>query len=129
MLSAGLLGGPIIGYEQDYARAENLRETAPAVFEQYVNPEEKGLYFLPKIQSLNGDKIAALPAKEDQRSPDQEKALKAIESSTIAGGKLALKWTAAVPATMAVGYLLLLGYFQLQGGYKPQLLMSTHERG
>ena len=99
------------------------------MIEQYVNPEEKGLYLLPKIQSLNGDKIAALPAKEDQRSPDQEKAFKAIESSTIAGGKLALKWTAAVPATMAVGYLLLLGYFQLQGGYKPQLLMSPHERG
>ena len=31
---------------------------------------------------------------------------------------MALKWTAAVPATMFVGYLLLVIVFRMQGGYK-----------
>jgi hypothetical protein len=37
---------------------------------------------------------------------------------------MALIWTAAVPAAMAVLYLLLLGYFKLIGGYKPVVLES-----
>ncbi len=127
MLSAGLLGGPIIGYEQDYAVANNLRETSPAVYEQFVNPTEKELYVLPKIHALDAEKISKLH-EEKSPSPQQVEEKAAIEQSTIAGGKLALKWTAAVPATMAVGYLLLLGYFQMQGGYKPQVIMSHAER-
>jgi hypothetical protein len=34
------------------------------------------------------------------------------------GGQMALKWTALLPAAMAVGYLLLVLYFVAQGGYK-----------
>jgi hypothetical protein len=32
---------------------------------------------------------------------------------------MALKWTAVVPATMAVLYLLIILGFMLKGGYKP----------
>jgi MFS family permease len=42
----------------------------------------------------------------------------AIKEATLFGTHMTLLWTAAVPATMAVLYLLLLGYFRLQGGYK-----------
>lgn len=41
-----------------------------------------------------------------------------VEEAGIHGGRMALKWTAAVPATMFVGYLILVVYFRLQGGYK-----------
>ena len=34
MLSAGLLGGPGIGYNQDYMASRHLQETAPAVYAQ-----------------------------------------------------------------------------------------------
>jgi len=43
---------------------------------------------------------------------------KPVQEAGIYGGRMALKWTAAVPATMFVGYLLLVIYFRLQGGYK-----------
>src|SRR3954447_15071311 len=38
MLSAGLLGGPGIGYNQDYYASKDLREKAPAVYDQYKSP-------------------------------------------------------------------------------------------
>jgi MFS family permease len=41
-----------------------------------------------------------------------------VVAAELYGGKMALTVTAAVPATMAVGYLLLIVYFRLTGGYK-----------
>ena len=43
---------------------------------------------------------------------------KYIEEASLYGGRMALKWTAAVPAAMAVLYLILLAYFKMIGGYK-----------
>ena len=37
---------------------------------------------------------------------------------------MALTWTAGIPATMAVGYLLLILYFRLRGGYKAEVLVG-----
>ena len=41
------------------------------------------------------------------------------------GGRQALRWTAAIPAAMAVGYLLLVLYFRMRGGYKAVHLDSS----
>jgi hypothetical protein len=41
-----------------------------------------------------------------------------VNAATLHGGKTALKWTALVPLVMAIGYLLLIGYFRAAGGYK-----------
>jgi MFS family permease len=41
-----------------------------------------------------------------------------IVHATLYGGQMALQWTAVVPATMAVLYLLLIVYFWSRGGYK-----------
>ena len=41
-----------------------------------------------------------------------------VDEAALIGGQAALRWTAVVPATMAVCYLLLLLYFLSQGGYK-----------
>jgi len=49
-----------------------------------------------------------------------------VREATVHGGKQALTWTAAVPATMALGYLLLIFYFRLIGGYKQ---IHLDERG
>jgi MFS family permease len=48
----------------------------------------------------------------------------AVEVARVDGGKTALTWTAAVPATMALCYLLLLLYFKLVGGYKAEVLVG-----
>ena len=41
-----------------------------------------------------------------------------VKDSDLFGGLMALRWTAIIPATMAVLYLLLILYFRTQGGYK-----------
>src|SRR4029077_18641584 len=35
MLSAGLLGGPGIGFKQDYNASQKLKENSPAVYDRY----------------------------------------------------------------------------------------------
>ena len=42
----------------------------------------------------------------------------AVQDSYLAGGRQALIDTAQIPAGMAIGFLILLGYFKAIGGYK-----------
>ena len=81
MLSAGLLGGPGIGYMQDYAAVQKLKadpgtydryksyETRekPTLNDYYVGnaegskvPDEKGYLFFPKVAGLDGAKVGVL---------------------------------------------------------------------
>ena len=46
MMSAGLIGGPGLGYAKDRFTAEHLQATAPAVYEQYKAPAPSRFLFL-----------------------------------------------------------------------------------
>jgi len=41
-----------------------------------------------------------------------------LEEASIRGGQSAFRWTALVPLTMALGFLILIFYFRALGGYK-----------
>lgn len=110
MASAGVLGGPGIGYTQDVNISAKLREMNPAVYEQVRSDEQNHFLFFAPVSGLDGKKIDALP-------PDSPEA-KEIKQAKDFGGAMALKVTAGIPATMAVGYLILLVYFRAIGGYK-----------
>ncbi|HVU86572.1 MAG TPA: MFS transporter [Pirellulales bacterium] len=110
MLSAGLLGGPGIGYTQDVNASAKLQQLNPTVFEQVKSDEQNHFLFFPPVAGFDGTKVAELPK-------DSEAATE-VKEATDYGGQMALKVTAAIPATMAVGYLLLLLYFRAIGGYK-----------
>jgi MFS family permease len=63
MLSAGLLGGPMIGYKQDYYASKDLNHEAPAVAERYEVEKATGISYLPMlppIRGLDGAKVALL---------------------------------------------------------------------
>jgi hypothetical protein len=153
MISAGLLGGPCIGYEQDYAATTRLKEEAPQTYARYKSDEPKApLPLLPKIAGLDNAKVGVLKDNGQQLKADlqvteasgkPDKNLEQLEhwwtaqaeeyapvdkpkvdEATLYGGKTALTWTAAVPAAMAVGYLLLLLYFMARGGYKAEVLVG-----
>jgi len=67
MLSAGLLGGPMIGYKQDYYASQNLNKNSPPTAERYEVSEATGisyLPFLPPIRGLDGSKVALLLEKD-----------------------------------------------------------------
>jgi MFS family permease len=58
--------------------------------------------------------------------PKAEEDKPRVVESVLFGSKQALLYTAAVPALMALGYLILLLYFKLMGGYKQVHLHETH---
>jgi MFS family permease len=110
MLSAGLLGGPGIGYTQDVNATAKLEELNPALYQEVKSNEVNHFLFFPAVAGLDGTKVAELPSG----SP----AALDVKEATDYGGQMALKITAGIPATMALGYLILLIYFRAIGGYK-----------
>jgi MFS family permease len=109
MISAGLLGGPGIGYKQDYYAAQRLRGSAPAVFEKYASPDTRQFLVFPAISGLDGTKVAAVTEKaETALTPVEREEKRLVADATLFGSRMALRWTALVPALMAVGYFGLL---------------------
>jgi MFS family permease len=148
MLSAGLLGGPGIGYKQDYFASNDLKEKSAPAYERYKSDTMKSFLVFPQIAGLDQAKVAALndggaqinkdiaALEKSGRKLGDDKNLEKlsqwwetaktaaandkgpVNEATLHGGKTALKWTALVPFGMAIGYLLLIGYFKAAGGYK-----------
>ncbi|MEX2114948.1 MAG: MFS transporter [Pirellulales bacterium] len=110
MLSAGMLGGPGIGYTQDVFMASRLEQTDPSAYEEVASSEENSFLFFKPVRGFDGQKVAALP--KDVPAYEEVKAAETF------GKQQALKVTALVPAAMAAGYLLLILYFRAIGGYK-----------
>lgn len=113
LLSAGLLGTPGIGYIQDYYSAGKLSQEAPVLHQQFSSTESKRFLVFPETRGLDGKRVVPLMEKS-QLTEDE----KQVREAVIYGGRMSLKWTALVPAIMALGYLLLIVYFKATGGYK-----------
>ncbi len=148
MIVAGFLGGPGIGYSQDYFASQNITKEDPAAFQRYAAAEEKSPFpYLPSVKGLDNAKVGVLEdngkslaeqllIKPDDKNlreldawwqkvkDDAPQDKKPVEQATLFGGKKALEYTAVVPACMAVGYLLLILYFLMRGGYKAEVLVG-----
>ncbi len=184
MISAGILGGPGIGYKQDYFAVSYLQETPERqqTYERYKartesgQPDLKGFPILsslfpqvaPKVAGIDNARLkvfqdyAAILGENGKPRPQQkttlESDLETIETlkrqgrpvepkleenlrklyqwwvqeglphfsedqhilpqARLYGAKMALLYTAVVPATLAAGFLVLILYFWLLGGYK-----------
>jgi MFS family permease len=157
MLSAGLLGGPGIGFEQDYYASNSLKRADPAVFERYKAPtpneflifqtvgldgakvgvlEDNGKEAIRALEVLKSDPKASPAAIENQQklvdwwreaAATAAHDRKLVTGSSLYGGRMALKVTAMVPVTLALIYLGMILYFKAKGGYRPQVLISKHE--
>jgi MFS family permease len=175
MLSAGILGGPTIGYQQDLAATTELKRASLPTYERYVSDDAKSpLPFLTPVAGLDNGRVGVLEnyvaiqqaekqaATEGRSLPEDQRQLELVidlqsreqrgvrdetlekrlawwqsegqpnastdypkvQAARLDGGKTALLWTAAVPAAMAVGYLLLIIYFRATGGYKAEVLVG-----
>ncbi len=113
MMSAGLLGGPGLGYAKDRFTAEHLMTTAPAVYEQYKAPTPSRFLFLDEVYGLEGTKLSSAQTAS-VKTPDQ----KVVADASIVGDRETLKADAFIPAAMALIYVLLFVYFKAIGGYR-----------
>jgi MFS family permease len=114
MLSAGLIGGPGLGYAKDRFTAESLQKDAPAAYASAKASSESKFLFLAPVTAVAGDKLEAAKKAGEKGSADQ----KAIVAANQAGDRATLKADSFIPLTMAAIYLLLLFYFKSIGGYR-----------
>jgi MFS family permease len=124
MMSAGLLGGPGLGYAKDRFTSEQLASSNAALYEQYKAPTASGFLFLDKVHGLDGTKLS-----EAQNAVTKTPEQKAVVDASIAGDRKTLKADSFIPAAMAAIYLLLLLYFKSIGGYKPVQIDSAGGSG
>lgn len=144
MLSAGLLGGPGIGFKQDYNASNQLKSASVATYDRYKAGSESTFVGF-KVTGLDGAKVGVLGdegkelaragdllAKQNKTDKNQEALAtwwadasktaaedkKLVDDANLHGGRMALKLTSFVPLTMAGLYLLLILFFKSKGGYK-----------
>jgi hypothetical protein len=93
MLSAGLLGGPGIGFKQDFHASSQLKEKAPEVYGRYKAENENSFVGF-KVVGLDGAKIGVLEdaGKELARAQEIVKKEKTEDKNL---DKLADWWTGA----------------------------------
>jgi MFS family permease len=191
MIGAGILGGPGIGYKQDYFAVQKLEQTTEgkATYARYVartdNSELDAKGFplvtsvlpsqVPAVAGLDNAKLkvfddwSGITDKNGNRIEGKKTTLESdletlarlekegkpvepklkdnltklkkwwdtegepnykidkprLEEARLYGAKTALLYTAVVPAVLAVGFLILLLYFAMTGGYKQVHLAET----
>ncbi len=127
MLSAGLLGGPGIGYLQDRHASQDLQAKAPAVYEEYKAQGTNSFLFFAPVQGLDGSKAGPVMEKAKDFSIELPPDEQAVRDASFHGGQTALRITAAIPVFMALGFLYLILHFRRAGGYKQMELTSQQE--
>ncbi len=115
MLSAGLIGGPGLGYCKDRFAGEELNKANPALFAEYKAPAPSKFLNLESTSAVGLDGTKLGEAKEAKERTDKQKAVVTADQT---GDRRTLAADAYIPATMALIYLLILLYFKTIGGYK-----------
>jgi hypothetical protein len=113
MMSAGLLGGPGLGYAKDRFTAEHLQATAPAIYEQYKAPTPSRFLFLEEVHGLDGTKLSQAQ-QATTKTPEQQ----TVVQASISGDRETLKADSFIPLAMALIYVGLFFYFKSIGGYR-----------
>ncbi|MDP3072842.1 MAG: MFS transporter [Opitutaceae bacterium] len=113
MLSAGLIGGPGLGFGKDKFAAEALQASSPAAYAEVKAAEPSKFLGIFEAVPIDGKKLAEAKEAKD-KTPNQ----KAVVAADQAGDRKTLKFDSYIPAAMAVIYLLMLLYFKAIGGYR-----------
>ena len=116
MLSAGLIGGPGLGYGKDRFAAESLQTTNPAAYAEAKAATPSKFLIFSEVQAIDGKKLA--DAKEAVKASKATPAQKDIVTADQMGDRKTLKADSFIPATMALIFLGILLYFKSIGGYK-----------
>ena len=126
MMSAGLIGSPGLGYAKDRFAGEALQTANKAAYDQFKAEKPSKFLIFADATGLDGAKLGeAQKVEAAKRTPEQ----KAAAEASIAGDRKTLIADSAIPATMAVIYLLMMLYFKSIGGYKAVHIEGTSAEG
>ncbi len=145
MLSAGLIGGPGLGYAKDRFAGEELKKANAALFDEYKAAQPSMFLNIDATAAtgLDGkklgeanDRLGAIRKEVDAAKGDPKTAFdkltpadRTVLLSSIGGDRRTLAADAYIPAAMAAIYLLLFLYFKTIGGYKPVHLAEDFTGG
>ena len=114
LLSAGIIGGPILGAAFDKSIHATVVEEAPDFAEATASPGSFMWLTHEKIDPAQAVRfIAALPVAE--KAPTQA----IYDQSTVRAGRDVLVYAARFPAILVVVFGMIVIYFRRRGGYKP----------
>lgn len=134
MMSAGLLGTPGLGYFKDRYAGEALQQADASLQSEYKAATPSKFLFFPDATGLDAQKLGKVQEKlkearkqtAEAESTAQDAGLskltdgeRKVLAASIEGDRKTLVADSFIPATMAVIYLVLLGYFASIGGYRP----------
>lgn len=133
MLSAGLVGGPGLGYAKDRFAGQTLRTEAPELVARYEAKEASQFLVFAEVRGLDGKQLGAInqklaaarddlakegvadPARGLERLTTEERT---VVAASIAGDRQTLRVDSLIPAAMAAIYLLMALWFRMNGGYR-----------
>jgi MFS family permease len=72
MTSAGLLGGPGIGYKQDRFAASKLAELSPETYERFRADEPRGFLFFEPVRGLDGRRVGVIEDGGEKLAIDKQ---------------------------------------------------------
>ena len=123
MMSAGVLGGPGLGYAKDRFAGAELESQNAELYAEYKAEAGSKFLTLKEVNGIDGSKLGDIQTKlaeGTELSADES----TVNQASITGDRKTLKADAYIPAVMAVIYILLLIYFKAIGGYKPVHIAS-----
>lgn len=136
MMSAGLVGGPGLGYAKDRFAAEELAKADAALYEEWKGEGATSKFLaFEEVTAIDPGRLeAAKKAAAAKKAVDAgltvtpdvtelaatlTPAQQTVVDSDIDGNRRTLRVDSFIPATMAVCFLLLMLYFKSIGGYRP----------
>jgi MFS family permease len=131
MLSAGVIGGPGLGYAKDRFAGAELRAADPGVYATFVADRPSQFLTFEEVRGIDGKKLGAvqqrLEAARKELGPgaSPEAALaklspadRTVLKASIEGDRKTLRADSFIPAVMAAIYLILAVWFRTIGGYR-----------
>ena len=129
LLTVGIFGAPFLGAVQDSYNAKAVLEAQPAVVEvvktaQRTTDEKDKPELIVQEKVLFGVAYASINTAAIMAQPEfSEDAKLPLEQELKKTGRKTLRVAAALPITMALGFLALLIWFKAHGGYRPVKLV------
>ena len=115
MMSAGLIGGPGLGYFKDRFAAEDLAKKDTAIHAEWTAGENKSKFLaFEEISSIDPAKLEAAKNSKERTATEQ-----IVVDADIVGNRKTLRVDSIIPLTMAALFLFLILYFKSIGGYRP----------
>jgi MFS family permease len=111
------------GFDADGKRKPDAKTTLESDLDTIARQEKEG----KKVESKLKETLTKLHNWwQSEGKPFYERDKKVLVDARLYGAKTALLYTAAVPLALAIGFLILIVYFMLSGGYKQVHLEEEH---